>query len=70
MNEVKTPKKPLIYYYVIVLLVLSYCVFIIVHRRREARLAARMGAIMGCAGCRSRSCGSCHPAVQKKAMPK
>lgn len=54
----------------IVLLVLSYCAFIIVHRRREARLAARMGAIMGCAGCRSRSCGSCHPAVQKKAMPK
>ena len=50
----------------IVLLVLSYCVFIIVHRRREARLAA----IMGCAGCRSRSCGSCHPAAQKKAMPK
>ena len=46
----------------IVLLVLSYCVFIIVHRRREARLAARMGAVMGCAGC--------HPAAQKKAMPK
>ena len=31
----------------IVLLVLSYCVSIIVHRRREARLAARMGADHG-----------------------
>lgn len=36
---------------IVLALVLGYCAFIIVHRYREAKLAARMGKIMSCAGC-------------------
>ena len=33
--------------------------FIIIHRYREAKLAARMGKIMSCTGCTACSCADC-----------
>ena len=46
---------------IILALVVGYCAWVIVHRRKEAKLAARMGKIMGCAGCASCSCEGCQP---------
>ena len=44
---------------IVLALVLGYCVFIIVRHYREAKLAARMGKIMSCAGCTACSCADC-----------
>ena len=44
---------------IVLALVLGYCAFIIIHRYREAKLAARMGKIMSCAGCTACSCADC-----------
>ena len=44
---------------IVLALVLGYCVFIIGRHYREAKLAARMGKIMSCAGCTACSCADC-----------
>ena len=44
---------------IVLALVLGYCAFIIIHRYREAKLAARMGKIMSCAGYTACTCADC-----------
>lgn len=45
---------------ILLLLIAGYSGALLVRYRRQAKLAARMGRIMGCAGCGSHACGSCH----------
>ena len=52
---------------IVLALVLGYCVFIIVRHYREAKLAARMGKIMSCAGCTACSCAECGSRQRERA---